>query len=32
MAKFSNSSGSLYLNVYVEQGSQSITANTSTVN
>ena len=32
MATFSNSSGSLYLNVYVEQGSQSITANTSTVN
>lgn len=32
MAKFSNSSGSLYLNVYVDQGSQSITANTSTVN
>ena len=32
MAKFSNSNGSLYLNVYVEQGSQSITANTSTVN
>ena len=32
MAKFSNSSGSLYLNVYVEQGSQSITVNTSTVN
>ena len=32
MAKFSNSSGSLYLNVYVEQGSPSITANTSTVN
>ena len=32
MAKFSNSSGSLYLNVYVEQGSQNITANTSTVN
>ena len=32
MAKFSNSSGSLYLNVYVEQESQSITANTSTVN
>nr|DAR84996.1 MAG TPA: protein of unknown function DUF859 [Caudoviricetes sp.] len=32
MAKFSNSSGSLYLNVYVEQGSQSIMANTSTVN
>jgi hypothetical protein len=32
MAKFSSSSGSLYLNVYVEQGSQSITDNTSTVN
>lgn len=32
MAKFSNSSGSLYLNVYVDQGSQSIRANTSTVN
>lgn len=32
MAKFGNSSGSLYLNVYVEQGSQSITDNTSTVN
>ena len=32
MAKFSNPSGSLYLNVYVEQVSQSITANTSTVN
>ena len=32
MVKFSNSSGSLYLNVYVDQGSQSITANTSTVN
>lgn len=32
MAKFSSSSGSLYLNVYVEQGSQSITANTSTAN
>lgn len=32
MAKFSNSSGILYLNVYVDQGSQSITANTSTVN
>ena len=32
MAKFSNSSGSLYLNLYVDQGSQSITANTSTVN
>ena len=32
MAKFSNSSGSLYLNLYVDQGTQSITANTSTVN
>ena len=32
MAKFSSSSGSLYLNVYVEQGSQSITDNISTVN
>ena len=32
MAKFSNSSGSLYLNVYVDQASQNITANTSTVN
>ena len=32
MAKFSNSSGSLYLNLYIDQGSQSITANTSTVN
>ena len=32
MAKFSNSSGSLYLNLYVDQGSQSITANTTTVN
>ena len=32
MAKFSSSSGSLYLNVYVEQGSQNITDNTSTVN
>lgn len=32
MAKFSSSSGSLYLNLYVDQGSQSITANTSTVN
>ena len=32
MAKFSNSSGSLYLNVYVEQASQNITANTSTIN
>ena len=32
MAKFSNSSGSLYLNLYVDQGSQSIMDNTSTVN
>ena len=32
MAKFSSSSGSLYLNLYVDQGSQSIIANTSTVN
>lgn len=32
MAKFSNSSGSLYLNLYVDQGFQSITDNTSTVN
>ena len=32
MAKFSNSSGSLYLSVYVDQSSQSITDNTSTVN
>ena len=32
MAKFSSSSGSLYLNLYIDQGSQSITANTSTVN
>ena len=31
MAKFSSSSGSLYLNLYVDQESQSITANTSTV-
>ena len=32
MAKFSNSSGSLYLNLYVDQASQNITANTSTIN
>ena len=32
MAKFSSSSGSLYLNLYVDQASQNITANTSTVN
>ncbi|KXU16217.1 Phage capsid and scaffold [Streptococcus oralis] len=31
MAKFSNSSGSLYLNVYIDQGSQNIAANTTTV-
>lgn len=31
MAKFSSSSGSLHLNLYVDQESQSITANTSTV-
>lgn len=32
MAKFSNSSGSLYLNLYVDQARQDISANTSTVN
>ena len=32
MAKFSSSSGSLYLNLYVDQASQNISANTSTVN
>lgn len=32
MAKFSSSSGSLYLNLYVDQASQNITDNTSTVN
>nr|DAW56608.1 MAG TPA: protein of unknown function DUF859 [Caudoviricetes sp.] len=32
MAKFSSSSGSLYLNLYIDQASQNITANTSTVN
>lgn len=32
MARFSNSSGSLYLNVYIDQGAQSIPNNTSTVN
>lgn len=32
MAKFSNSSGSLYLNLYVDQASQNIPANTSTIN
>lgn len=32
MAKYSNSSGSLFLNVYIDQGAQNIAANTSTVN
>ncbi|HEM3705704.1 TPA: hypothetical protein U1C94_002064 [Streptococcus suis] len=32
MARFSNASGSLYLNVYIDQGAQSIPNNTSTVN
>lgn len=32
MAKYSNSSGSLFLNVYIDQGEQNIAANTSTVN
>ena len=32
MAKFSNSSGSLYLNLYVDQARQDISANASTVN
>ena len=32
MAKFSNSNNSLYLNVYIDQGSQDISANSSTVN
>lgn len=32
MAKFSNSNNSLYLNVYIDQSSQNIGANTSTVN
>ena len=32
MAKYSNSSGSLFLNVYIAQGEQNIAANTSTVN
>ena len=32
MAKFSNSNNSLYLNVYIDQGSQDLSANSSTVN
>lgn len=32
MAKYSNSSGSLFLNVYIDQGVQNIAANTTTVN
>ncbi|MCL4942684.1 DUF859 domain-containing protein [Streptococcus suis] len=32
MAKFSNASGSLYLNVYIEPGTQNIAANTTVVN
>ncbi|HEM4894772.1 TPA: hypothetical protein U1152_000516 [Streptococcus suis] len=32
MAKFSNASGSLYLNVYIEPGVQNIAANTTVVN
>ncbi|MDG3132262.1 DUF859 domain-containing protein [Streptococcus suis] len=32
MARFSNSSGSLYLNIYIDQGAQNIPNNTSTVN
>lgn len=32
MAKYSNSSGRLFLNVYIDQGAQNIAANTSTVN
>ena len=32
MAKFSNSNNSLYLNVYIDQGSQDISTNSSTVN
>jgi phage structural protein len=32
LAKFSNSNNSLYLNVYIDQGSQDISANSSTVN
>jgi hypothetical protein len=32
MAKYSNSSGSLFLNVYIDQGAQNIAANTTSVN
>ncbi|HEL9641301.1 DUF859 family phage minor structural protein [Streptococcus suis] len=32
MAKFSNASGSLYLNVYIDPGTQNIAANTTVVN
>lgn len=32
MAKYSNSSGSLFLNVYIDQGEQNIAANTTSVN
>ncbi|HEL2142790.1 TPA: hypothetical protein TZC40_002046 [Streptococcus suis] len=32
MAKFSNASGSLYLNVYIEPGAQNTAANTTVVN
>ena len=32
MAKFSNSSNSLYLNVYIDEASTDISANTSTIN
>ena len=32
MAKFSNASGSLYLNVYIEPGTQNIASNTTVVN
>ena len=32
MAKFSGASGSLYLNVYIDQGTQNIANNTTVVN
>mgnify|MGYP000887502754 CR=1 FL=1 len=32
MAKYSNSSGSLFLNVYIDQGEQNIATNTTSVN
>ena len=32
MAKYSNSNGSLFLNVYIDQGEQNIAANTTSVN